>query len=119
MPELVGDVGAAAPLIAIVVVAVLVLLFRWLSHSGQSVARPARGPGRPDDYGLLVPLFAPDADTAEATLAVLRAEGIRAFLIDTTQGRMLMVFEPDLDHALRILLPLPDDGTDDPPAALR
>lgn len=92
------------PLVAFAGVGILVLLLRWaFSRGGSLVARPPR-PGTPDEYGLLVPIAAPKTESdGQAQLQALEQAGLRATLADTKEGRRLMVFAGDEDHARAIL----------------
>jgi hypothetical protein len=94
----------ALMLISFAVVGVLILLLRWTYGSGKSlVARPPRS-GRPEEYGLLVPVAAPE-DQAEARrlAALLRSAGLRYTLARTSDGLRLMVWPGDVPAARKAL----------------
>ncbi|MGK4583007.1 hypothetical protein [Kitasatospora sp. HPMI-4] len=91
-------------LISFAVVGLLILLLRWTYGSGKSlVARPPRS-GRPEEYGLLVPVAAPE-DPAEARrlAALLRSAGLRYTLARTSDGLRLMVWPADVPAARKAL----------------
>ncbi|GAA2265522.1 MULTISPECIES: hypothetical protein [Kitasatospora] len=91
-------------LISFAVLGVLVLLLRWTYGSGKSlVARPPRS-GKPEEYGLLVPVASP-GDQAEARqlAALLRSAGIRYTLARTSEGLRLMVWPADVPAARKAL----------------
>lgn len=93
-----------APLVAFAAVGVLALLLRWaFGHGTSVVAIPVR-PGRPDDYGLLVPVAAPADDAAgEALRRRLSEHGVRVTLARTRDGTRVLVFPDDADLARRLL----------------
>lgn len=93
------------PIVAVVAVAVLVLLLRWTFGHGRSfVARPARQ-GREGEYGLLVPVAAPDTFVeAEMIRARLVAAGVRATLAPTQDGPRVLVFPTEEQVARALLL---------------
>ena len=107
-----GDVGLpgaffsylVAPVLALVMVAVLALALRWaFSHGKSVVAAPARA-GPEDDYGMLVTVAAPGTFIeAEAERARLVDAGIRATLAPTTDGPRVLVFPRDAERASEIL----------------
>ena len=104
-----GSVGAwnsflFEPVVAFLGVGVLALVLRWaFGRGGSLVARPAR-PGRPDEYGLLVPIAAPRTTAEGRTLLRrLEAHGLRATLAQTKEGPRLLVFAQDEEQARGIL----------------
>jgi hypothetical protein len=90
----------------LVLVGVLTLLLRWVwtPRRGRSLVPRTPRRGAPDEYGLLVPVAAPadDAETSRLTARLDRA-GIRWTLVDTTQGRRLMVWPDSAPSARRLL----------------
>ncbi|HSE56367.1 MAG TPA: hypothetical protein VLB03_11585 [Nocardioidaceae bacterium] len=95
---------AWAPVVSLVVLALLVVLLRWTySRGGSLVARPGR-PGPARDYGLLVAIASPST-YIEGELARRRLEdaGLRATLAHTTEGPRLMVFAEDEARARALL----------------
>ncbi|RAG82809.1 hypothetical protein DN069_25500 [Streptacidiphilus pinicola] len=86
------------------VVGVLVLLLRWTWGKGHSVVQRTPHAGRPNEYGLLVPVAAPadDAET-QAVGARLDRAGIRYTLAATKAGTRVMVFEDDAERARALL----------------
>ena len=88
------------------VVGVLVLLLRWTWSKGHSVVQRTPESGAPGDYGLLVPVAAPqDAAAALAIGALLDEAGIRYTLAGTKAGPRVMVFEDDAERARALLRP--------------
>ena len=86
------------------VVGILVLLLRWTWGKGHSLAQRAPRAGRPNDYGLLVPVAAPnDRSDAAAIGTRLDEAGIRYTLADTKDGMRVLVFEDDADRARALL----------------
>ncbi len=112
LPEPGGQVGLegsfftllVAPLMALLLVAVLALLLRWaFSHGKSVVARPPRT-GTEDDYGMLVTVAAPPTFIeAEVERSRLVDSGIRATLAPTTDGPRVLVFPQDAERAAAIL----------------
>lgn len=90
--------------VTLAVLGLLILLLRWTFSRGHSlVARPP-SPGRPDEYGLLVPVADPPTFAeAELLAAKLRAAGLRATLAPTLDGPRVLVFAADRDRALAVL----------------
>ena len=98
---------AFGPVVAFAAVALLVLILRWANARGTSLIPPPPRSGRPDEYGLLVPITAPQTATeAEDALDRLERGGVRATLADTSSGPRLMVFADDEARA-RMLLAQP------------
>jgi hypothetical protein len=95
---------AFAPLVAFLVVGLLALVLRWAFRRGGSLVPPPAQPGRPDEYGLLVSIAAPqDATAAEAAMERLELAGVRVTLATTSSGPRLMVFADDEARARRLL----------------
>jgi hypothetical protein len=93
------------PALAFLAVGVLALVLRWASSTSRTslaARRPARG--RPDEYGLLVPVAAPDSlSEGEAIRARLRAAGIHGTLAETEAGPRVLVWPADEARARRML----------------
>ena len=71
-------------------------LLRWAYRRGGSLVPPPPAPGRPDEYGLLVSIAAPQTATdAEAAIERLEQAGVRVTLAATSAGPRLMVFADD------------------------
>ena len=92
------------PLMAFAAVGVLALVLRWAyARGGSLVQRPARR-GRPDDYGLLVPVLTPagsrEAEEARRRLAL---QGVRVTVTETADGPRVLVFEADAERARGLL----------------
>jgi hypothetical protein len=86
------------------IVGVLVLLLRWTWGRGSSLAPRTPHRGSPAEYGLLVPVAAPEDDADALRLAgLLDAAGVRNTLVGTTRGPRLMVWEEDVPRARRLL----------------
>ena len=93
------------PLIGFLVVGVLILLLRW-AFSGRRTSLVERVPkqGRSDEYGLLVAIASPGTFIeGEVARRTLEEAGIKATLVNTTDGPRLMVFRDDEAAARRIL----------------
>jgi hypothetical protein len=92
------------PLTGLAAVLLLALVLRWAFGRGGSLVerRPVRGAA--GDYGALVPVADP-ATYAEGEIArlTLSDAGIRATLVDTTDGPQVMVF-PEDERTARALL---------------
>ena len=95
---------AFGPLVAFAGVAVLVVVLRWAYARGGSLVAPPPRAGRPDEYGLLVPIAAPVSSTqAQDAMDRLENGGVRATLVSTSSGPRLMVFPDDEALARRLL----------------
>ena len=95
---------AFGPLVAFTAVGLLVLVLRWASRRGGSLVPPPARPGRPDEYGLLVSIAAPQTATeAEEAIERLEHAGVRVTLASTSAGPRLLVFRDDEDRARRLL----------------
>ncbi|OIV36805.1 hypothetical protein BIV57_14150 [Mangrovactinospora gilvigrisea] len=95
----------------VVVLGVLILLLRWTFGRGRSLsARPPRI-GRPDEYGLLVPVAEPvSAAHARRLGRSLREAGIKHTLAATTDGPRVLVWPDDADRARTVLASVPDES---------
>lgn len=96
------------PLAALVALAIVVLICRWV-FAAPAARRPAArpSPAAPrGDYGLLVPVAtARTADDARGLRAVLREAGIRCTVAETDDGDawQLLVFRVDADRASELV----------------
>ena len=82
------------PLIAVVGLAAIVLICRWVFSTDHRVAPPA--PTRPLDLGLLEPAtVVRTREDAEMLRSVLRDAGIRASVTPTDEGFAVLVFRAD------------------------
>ena len=98
---------AFTPLVAFGAIGVLVVLLRWAYRRGGSLVPAPSRPGRPDEYGLLVSVAAPQTATeAEEAMERLEGGGVRVTLAGTVAGPRLMVFADDESRA-RLLLSQP------------
>lgn len=100
-----GDLTyALGPAVIVLVIVALALVLRWaFSPGGSLIARPSR-PGRPDDYGLLVPVAAPGSYIeGEIIRRRLEEAGLRATLAMTEDGPRVLVFPADQARAERVL----------------
>ncbi len=97
------------PLVALLGVLALVGLARWSMTPGRSlVARP----GRPDQYGMLVPVAsARSMREAETLRDRLAAAGVRCSIASTVEGIRLLAWPQDADRARDVLggIQPPDD----------
>ncbi len=92
------------PLVALVIMAVMILLLRWAFSRGGSLVADEPTPGRPDQYGLMVPVAAAqDYVRAEMQRRMLVDQGVKVNLVRTTEGPQLMVWKKDRDRALELL----------------
>jgi hypothetical protein len=93
------------PAVAFLAVGVLILVLRWANPPRRTslVSRtPARG--RPDEYGLLVPVAEPQsAREGEAMRARLLADGIHGTLANTEAGLRVLVWPDDAARARQLL----------------
>lgn len=95
---------AFGPAVAFAAIALLVAVLRWANARGASLVAPPPRTGRPDEYGLLVPIAAPvTATEAETALDRLERGGVRATLAGTSSGPRLMVFADDEARARTLL----------------
>jgi hypothetical protein len=95
---------AFTPLVAFGAVGVLVVVLRWAYRRGGSLVPPPPRPGRPDEYGLLVSIAAPQTATqAEEAMERLEQGGVRVTLAGTSSGPRLMVFADDESRARALL----------------
>jgi hypothetical protein len=94
-----------APFLAFAVVGVLILVLRWAySARRDSLLSTPVHRGRDNDYGLLVPVAAPQSELGGVRARQhLEAAGIKATLTRTESGLRLLVFPDDADAARRIL----------------
>ena len=92
------------PIIGLLVVGALALVLRWAFGRGSSLVERRPRQGGPADYGALVPVAAP-ATHAEGEIARLTLvdSGIRATLVDTSDGPRVMVFPEDARTARALL----------------
>ncbi len=91
------------------VMGVLILVLKW-AYSSRPDSLLSRRPrrGAEHEYGLMSPLAAPkDAAEGEEICALLRAAGIRASMVHTSDGLRVMVWPEDLPRARALLLEQP------------
>lgn len=97
------------PVLAMVVIAVLAVVMRWIFGNGTSrtAATAAANRGLPVDHGLLRAVAElPDRAAGSALRAVLSDAGIRSTLGVRKDGRVqVLVFADDLDAARRLVPP--------------
>jgi hypothetical protein len=101
---------AVGPVVAIVVVAALAMLSKWIFGTGRHrAARPPVRPGVQVDTGLLRPVAElPDRPAAAALRAVLSDAGIRSTIGVRRDGRVqVLVFPDDEDRARKLVPPGP------------
>jgi hypothetical protein len=103
-----GDHFAIAPVVAIVVVAALAMLSKWIFGSGRrrTAARGLVPPGVQIDTGLLRSVAElPDRAAATALRAVLSEAGIRSTTGVRRDGRVQVLVFPDDEERARKLVP--------------
>ena len=98
---------AAGPVVAIVVVAALAMLSKWIFGTGRRRgARSLVPPGVQVDTGLLRPVAElPDRSAAAALRAVLSDAGIRSTIGVRRDGRVQVLVFPDDEERARKLVP--------------
>ena len=90
------------PLIALLAVGGLALILRWAFRRGTSLVPGRAKAGKPDEYGLLVPVASPATFVqGEILRRDLEAAGIRANLASTLDGPRVLVWPEDLPRAQR------------------
>jgi hypothetical protein len=96
-----------APVLAILVVALLALVLRWaFGNSGGWRAEPR--PGAPGDQGLLMPLLTVrDPRRAAELVAMLKSKGVRASLSGPPGRQLLLVWPTEVARAAELLRTLP------------
>lgn len=89
---------------ALLGLAILVMILRWSHSRGSSVVAPPARRSVPSDYGLLVPIAAPET-YAEGEILRRRLEDakIKANLAFTLHGPRVMVFPDDEQRARDVL----------------
>ncbi|MBC3843996.1 hypothetical protein GXW82_38710 [Streptacidiphilus sp. 4-A2] len=91
-------------LLPFMIVAAIVLLYRWAAARGHSVVSHRPQPGTPDEYGLLVPVAEPADDTETLRItALLDAAGVRSTVVATTRGVRIMVWGDQAEQARSLL----------------
>lgn len=108
-----GDCGVPAwnafsyafgPLLAFGGVGVLVLVLRWAFGRRSSVVAAAPRIGRPEEFGLLVPVAKPGSYIdGEILRRRLEDAGIRANLAQTLDGPRVLVWPADEQRARDLL----------------
>ena len=98
---------AAGPVVAIVVVAALAMLSKWIFGNGRRRTAAARTPaGVTVDTGLLRPVAdLPDRAAASALRAVLSDAGIRSTVGIRGNGQVQVLVFPDDEERARKLVP--------------
>jgi hypothetical protein len=91
------------PLIAMGVMGILILLLRWAFGHGSSLVERTPMVGKASEYGLLESVASPSnwAD-GEALQHQLAQHGIRATLVQTTQGLHILVWPDDAPRARQL-----------------
>jgi hypothetical protein len=91
--------------VAFAVIGLLILVLRWAYSSRRDslLSRPVQR-GAESDYGLLVPVAAPQSQVAGVRARQrLEAAGVKATLTRTDVGLRLLVFPDDVELARKIL----------------
>lgn len=84
------------PGVALALVGALALLLRWAFGRGGSLVTRGGHVGSASQYGLLVPVAAPRSPPeGTSLLRRLEAAGLRATLVQTSDGPRVMVFAQD------------------------
>jgi hypothetical protein len=99
---------ATGPVVAIVVVAALAMLSKWIFGTGRrrTAARTLAPPGVQVDTGLLRPVAdLPDRAAGAALRAVLSDAGIRSTIGVRRDGRVQVLVFPDDEERARKLVP--------------
>jgi len=99
---------AVGPVVAIVVVAALAMLSKWVFGTGRhrTASRSVVPPGVQVDTGLLRPVAdLPDRPAAAALRAVLSDAGIRSTIGVRRDGRVQVLVFPDDEERARKLVP--------------
>lgn len=97
-----------APMMALVVIGIFVLLLRWAFGRGSSVVERPPQSGGPDQYGLLDPVASPGTYIeAEVLRQRLDAGGIKATVAMTNDGPRVMVWPRDRRRAESIVRKTP------------
>lgn len=92
------------PVIALLAVGALLLVARWMSAGRPSLIEEPVQPGTQEEYGLLIPVASPrDARESDRVAGRLAAAGVRARVVDTTDGRRVMVWAEDVARARSVL----------------
>jgi hypothetical protein len=96
---------ALEPLVALACLGALVLLLRWgFGGPSRSLVERRPRPGTPQEYGLLVPVLAPDTPAvADRARRLLAEAGLDVTVASTTSGLRVMVFPRDVEAARRVL----------------
>ena len=92
------------PAIAAVAILGLLLVSRWMTgQQGSLIERPART-GRPEEYGLMIPVASPRTrPAADQVRARLGEGGVASRTVDTTEGLRVMVWSDDVPRARALL----------------
>lgn len=97
---------AVGPVVAIVVVAALAMLSKWIFGTGRRHGARPLVPGVQVDTGLLRPVAdLPDRSAAAALRAVLSDAGIRSTIGVRRDGRVQVLVFPDDEEQARKLVP--------------
>ncbi len=95
---------AFGPIVAVVLIGVFALILRWAFSRGSSVVAAPPRRGTVEEYGLLVPVAAPQNYVeGEIMRQRLESRGVRANLASTLEGPRLMVWPGDEDRARQVL----------------
>jgi hypothetical protein len=108
------------PAVALGTIAVFAAILWWASGSSRNTSLVARHPkaGAPDEYGLLVPVAAPETYVeGEMQRRTLEDHGLRAILVNTNDGPRLMVWPEDEQQARAVLRPPGAGGSADQPTS--
>ncbi|MCX6445485.1 MAG: hypothetical protein NTZ66_01235 [Actinobacteria bacterium] len=89
---------------AIVAAIIFVVILKWAFSSNPKMVVLPVSAGKKDQYGLLIPIDAPQikSDVARAQELLMDFK-IKTTVADTYDGVQLMVFEKDYEKAMRVL----------------
>ena len=89
---------------AIVAAIIFVVILKWAFSSNPKMVVLPVSAGKKDQYGLLIPIDAPQIKSDVARAQELPMDfKIKTTVADTYDGVQLMVFEKDYEKAMRVL----------------
>ena len=92
------------PLVALLAVGGLLLVARWAGGQRGSLVEQPPEQGAPEEYGLMIPVASPRTSrAAEGVRSQLGAAGVRARVVDTSDGIRVMVWAEDVARARSVL----------------
>jgi len=95
---------AFGPGVGFLCIGLMVLMLRWAFAPGKSVVARRARPGKPSDYGLLIPVASPPTVIeGEIMRRTLVDAGIQANLANTLEGPRVLVWPADETKAQDVL----------------